>query len=187
MLKRKGITRWQELGLRIAKAVDEVMPYAKKDIRKEVVFRHIVDEIELPRRMVTKAEHDESLRSYEELKDNPDRRAGWFKRVVDRYNNQRSESPYFPMELHVIRLSDIAIASNPFELFLDFGVRIEARSKAAMTLITQLSCDTGGYLPTAKAVAGGHYSATVQSNNVGPEGGQVLVDETVKRINEMWE
>ena len=187
MLKRKGITRWQELGLRITKAVDEVMPYAKKDIRRKVVFRHIVDEIELPRRMVTKQEHDESLRSYEKLKDNPDRRSGWFKRVVDRYNNQQSESPYFPMELHVIRLSDIAIATNPFELFLDFGVRMEARSKAAMTLIVQLSCGSGGYLPTAKAVAGGHYSATVQSNNVGPEGGQVLVDQTVKRINEMWE
>jgi len=188
MLKRKGLTSWQELGLRVAKAVDEVMPYAKKDIRRKVVFRHIVEEIGLPRRMVTKAEHDESLQNYEKWKDKQsDQRAGWFKRVVDRYNNQQSESPHFPMELHVIRLCDIAIASNPFELFLDFGVRMEARSKAVMTLIVQLSCDYSGYLPTAKAVAGGHYSATVQSNNVGPEGGQVLVDETVKRINEMWE
>ncbi|MHC4621443.1 MAG: hypothetical protein ACYTEQ_27185, partial [Planctomycetota bacterium] len=52
MLKRKGITNWQEAGLRIARAVDEVMPYAKKDIRKKVVFRHMVDDIELPRRML---------------------------------------------------------------------------------------------------------------------------------------
>jgi len=41
-----------------------------------------------------------------------------------------------------------------------------------------------GYLPTATAVAGGGYSADKFS--VGPEGGQVLVEETVKGLNELW-
>jgi hypothetical protein len=30
------------------------------------------------------------------------------------------------------------------------------------------------------------YSATVMSNTVGPEGGQVLVDRTVEAIQELW-
>jgi hypothetical protein len=40
-------------------------------------------------------------------------------------------------------------------------------------------------LPTAKAVQGGHYSA--DKFIVGPEGGRTLIDETVRRINQMWE
>jgi hypothetical protein len=45
---------------------------------------------------------------------------------------------------------------------------------------------TGGYLPTQRALDGGHYSALIKSNWVGPEGGQMLVDETVAKINEMF-
>jgi hypothetical protein len=90
-----------------------------------------------------------------------------------------------PAELHVLRLGDVAVATNPFELYLDYGVRMKARSKAVLTFVVQLSGQTSGYLPTAKAVAGGGYSA--DKYIVGPEGGQVLVEETVKRINAMWE
>jgi hypothetical protein len=32
----------------------------------------------------------------------------------------------------------------------------------------------------------GGYSGEVNSNLVGPEGGQVLVDRTVERINALW-
>ncbi len=90
-----------------------------------------------------------------------------------------------PIEFHVIRLGDIALATNPFELYLDYGIRIEARSRATLTFLVQLSCQHSGYLPTAKAIRGGGYSA--DKFVVGPEGGQVLVDETVKRINAMWD
>jgi hypothetical protein len=90
-----------------------------------------------------------------------------------------------PIEFHVIRLGNIALATNPFELYLDYGVRIKARSKAVLTFVVQLSCQESGYLPTEKAIRGGGYSA--DKFVVGPAGGQVLVDETVKRINAMWE
>jgi hypothetical protein len=89
-----------------------------------------------------------------------------------------------PAEFHVIRLGDIAIATNPFELFTDYGVLMKARSKAVLTLLVQLSCQHSGYLPTERAAKGGGYSA--DNYLVGPEGGYKLVDETVRRINEMW-
>jgi hypothetical protein len=90
-----------------------------------------------------------------------------------------------PIEFHVIRLGDIALATNPFEMYLDYGIRIKARSKAVLTFMVQLSCQASGYLPTKKAIRGGGYSA--DKFIVGPAGGQVLVDETVKRINAMWD
>ena len=90
-----------------------------------------------------------------------------------------------PAEIHVIRLGDIAIATNPFELFLDYGMLIKARSKAILTFIVELSCQHSGYLPTPAAIKGGGYSA--DNYLVGPEGGYKLVDETVKQINGLWE
>ncbi|MFH1719804.1 MAG: hypothetical protein ABIF19_20825 [Planctomycetota bacterium] len=90
-----------------------------------------------------------------------------------------------PIEFHVIRLGDIAIATNPFELYLDYGVRIKSRSPATMTMLVQLSCQHSGYLPTEKAVQGGGYSA--DKYTVGPEGGQTLVNETLKHINALWQ
>lgn len=89
-----------------------------------------------------------------------------------------------PTEFHVLRLGDLALATNPFELYLDYATRMEARSRAVQTLLVELSCAGSGYLPTARAVKGGGYSA--DKYLVGPEGGQVLVEETVKRINELW-
>lgn len=94
----------------------------------------------------------------------------------------------FPIELHVIRLGDSALATNPFELFVDYGFRIESRSNANTTFLVELSGgDYGGYLPTKKAIEGkGYRGYSALVNNVGFEGGQMLVDETVNTINKLF-
>ncbi len=92
--------------------------------------------------------------------------------------------PVRPVEVHLLRLGDVAMATNPFELFLDYGIRMKARSKAVLTLLVQLAGQDCGYLPTERAVKGGGYSA--ENYLVSPEGGQVLVDETVRHLNALW-
>jgi hypothetical protein len=76
--------------------------------------------------------------------------------------------------------------TNPFELFLDYGQMIYARSRAKRTFLVQFACDAGGYLPTARAVAAGGYSALIINGLVGPEGGRMLVDATVNAIDRLW-
>lgn len=100
------------------------------------------------------------------------------------YNEARWMPSQVPVELHVLRLGDVAMATNPFELFLDYGDQIKGRSKAVLTFISQLTCDHHGYLPTRRAVAGGDYSAV--NHTVGPKGGRVLVDASVEAINSLW-
>jgi hypothetical protein len=92
--------------------------------------------------------------------------------------------PVNPAEFHVLRLGDIAVVTNPFELFTDYGIWMQARSKAILTFVVQTSCHHSGYLPTARAVRGGGYSA--DQYLVGPEGGRVFVDESVTRVNALW-
>lgn len=94
-----------------------------------------------------------------------------------------TDSPH-PVEVHVLRLGEVALATSPFELFMDYATRIEARSPAPLTMQAQLTCACIGYLPTSRAVQGGGYSA--DKFIVGPVGGQLLVDETVKRINALF-
>ena len=89
------------------------------------------------------------------------------------------------MELHVLRLGDVAIASNHFELFTQYGIQMKAKSRALHTFVIQLA-GPGTYVPTPFAAAGGGYSAIVPSNEVGPEGGQLLVDETVAVVNGLF-
>lgn len=178
MLKRKGITRRQEIGRRIANAIDEVFPYVQDNIKYEAFFSHIHDEISLPIRKVSK---EEAQRSEQLAIDDPDKGA-WHRRIIDRYNKQ-DENPYYPVKVNVLRLGDVVFATNPFELFLDFGLRIKARNDAVLTFIVQLANGGGTYLPTTKAEVGGGYSAIVQSNSVGSEGGQVLVEKTLEMIN----
>ncbi len=104
--------------------------------------------------------------------------------VLLRNHDNQDKKPCYRMELHVMRIGDVAFATNPFELYADYGFRITGRSRAKQTFIIQLCCDYGDYLPTQRGMTGGQYSALVSI--VGPAGGQVMVDETVKIINEMW-
>ena len=105
-------------------------------------------------------------------------------RVLDRFELQKTQ-PVVPFEVHVIRLGDMAIATNPFELYMDFGVRIKARSKAVQTFVVQLA-GAGSYVPTERSVAGGAYGAIPESTEVGPEGGRELVEKTLKLLDSLW-
>ena len=186
MRQLRGLTRLQEIARRISRAVEEAYDVARKDIRSDVPLLHKVEQIQLPVRKVTEEEMAHAQGRVEALsKDSLNwRRRVWHQKVVDRYQRQKT-NPHFDVELHIIRLGDVALATNPFELFTDFGIQIKARSKAIQTFVIQLT-GVGGYIPTEKAVRGGDYSAIVESNQVGPEGGQVLVDRTVERINSLW-
>jgi hypothetical protein len=98
----------------------------------------------------------------------------------------RQRDPHFAMELHVLRLGDTVFATNPFELFLDYGQRIKARSPAAQTFVVQLAGGRGGYLPSERAVQGGGYGALPVNGMVGPEGGRALVEATLREIGNLW-
>lgn len=188
----RGLSEREEIARRIADTVDDLLPLAAKNIAHDAPLGHHVEGLRLAPRTIAQWEVDRANAQIAELKeDNPEPGStawGQIKRqekVQQRFDTQDSVEPY-PMELHVLRIGDIALATNPFELYLDFGLRIKARSPAPQTIVTQLTCGVGGYLPTARAVQGGHYGAEPMSNNVGPEGGQELVERTVGVMVGQW-
>ena len=155
MSDRKGFSRRQEIAERIADGIDQVFEASKKSIRTQAVFAHQNRPVELPTQEEDPAKPLYTL--YESVK---------------------------PAEIHLLRLDDVTMATNPFELYLEYGIRIKARSPSTATFLIQLSCGSDGYLPTVEAVRGGGYSA--DRNYVGPEGGLILVEETLKGLNEFY-
>ena len=89
-----------------------------------------------------------------------------------------------PVEVHAIRLGDVGFVTNPFELYLDYGIQIKGRSPAVQTFVVQLA-GPGSYLPTARAMESGGYGTT--SGEVGPEGGSKLVEWSVNTLERLWQ
>jgi hypothetical protein len=190
MRKLRGdIPRIDEVAALIVRAWEEALEGARQDKQGDPALAHTVKTIQLPYRKVTILERAEAMTEAAKFKDDPAQRwnHGWNQRVVDRFEAQKNgtQEPY-DMELHALRLGDCAIASNPFELYTDFGIQMKARSPAVQTFVIQLA-GPGTYLPTERAVRHGGYGAVIQSSQIGPEGGQVLVEETLAALRNLWE
>ncbi len=196
MRRLRGLERLDEIARRVVAAVDDIYAVVKDDRHADVPLVHQVATIKLPMRVVTEAEFAEAKAGCDQAAariekdpkatDSELRRLQWYEETVERFEKQKADpNPVLEMEMHVVRIGDAVICTNQFELFADYGIQIKGRSKAEQTFVVQL-VGPGTYLPTARAVAGGHYSAIVHSNLVGPEGGQVLVDKTVELIDSLW-
>ncbi len=187
MRTARGLTQCGEIARRIVNAVGEAYEVAQSDIHDDdVPLIHLVKDVELPRRLVTDAEYATAKANTAKYAADPVqlRRYRYYHDVVALYESQ-DENPYYSMELHALRIGDIAVATNPFELFTQYGIQMQARSDAEQTFVIQLCNGRGIYLPTPEAVSHGGYSALVYDNLVSPAGGRMLVDRSVEEINKL--
>ena len=188
MFDVKGCTL---VGRRIATeilwALEDVNTYIS-----DAEFEHRSQRLTLPLRRVTIAQRDAAIKAVHDfIKENgktvnymDSARLHVHCGTIARYELQQRRYTV-DIEVHFLRLGSIAFATNPYELFLDYGNKIRSASRASQTFLIQLSCGAWGYLPTKKAEEGGHYSAYVSSGSVGHEGGDLLVRTSVQQINEM--
>jgi len=189
MRRLRGLSRLDEIASRIVAGWNEALAGAAQEKLADIPLEHHVDRVILPRRTVSEREYELAREKIAELSADASRNATllwWHGGVVQRYERQRSgDDAPFTTEVHVVRIGDVAVATNQFELFTDFGIAMKARSPALQTFVIQLA-GPGSYLPSARAARGGGYSAIAESNEVGPEAGQVLVDHTVGRISGLF-
>ena len=194
-----GDSEMNEIARRIDRAVADAYSCAEKDKKSDIQFAHHFEIIELPPRLVSEEEYQQAKRNCDSFKqalvDHPEKSPaevafmaiGWYGQVVARYEKQQAgKMEDFPANVHVIRLGDLVLATNQFELFADYGMRIKARSPATATFVIDLADGDGAYMPTDKAIRAGGYSAVVESDPVSAEGGQRLVNETLRIINDLW-
>ena len=194
----RQLDEMQEITRKIDRAVVDTWEAVRKTASADVPLAHRVETLQLPMRKVTEQEYRaakaECAAIDAAVKANSDKApaevdwmaGGWHGGVVKRYEAQQKDADVrYSSPVHVVRLGDTAILTNQFELFTDYGVQMKSRSPAVQTFVIQL-VGNGSYLPTERAVRGGGYSAVIQSTQVGPEGGQVLVDETLRMIDGLF-
>lgn len=187
---------------KLARAFDEGYSWAKSEKLTEMPIRHVSKAVSLERWKVTEQQYIEAKESYENLMagsyqctDDPKkdfevntRRSSEMTRcesVIARYENTAKTQQ---TQVHVLKLGDVAFATCPFELYIDFQHRIQARSPFTQTFFVQLTAsevgDTG-YLATERAAANKGYSAISFSCHVSPAGGHTMVEEILKTMEEI--
>ena len=198
-LKRKAdpsmfdLDGMRKAGKRIAKEVIDVYEEGLDEPQTDIELIHHVHNMQLPLRRATLTDVRNAERNIREfVADHPGdvnyNDVAWMQvnlGVILRAQLQETVET-IDTEVHVIRLGSVAFATNPFELFLDYGNQIKARAKCEQTFLIQLANGAEGYLPTEKAERHGHYSAFIASGQVGHAGGELLVRETLKDINSLF-
>ena len=190
---------------RIVTGIKDVYSWAKKDIHTHIPVGHIGKGVQLERRKVTAEEAEYARKNLEQLGEyfeaaeqlegeEKSKRLSHLqsierrnKRAIERYEEKLDEEP-FPMDLHVVRIGDIAFATNRFEYYTDFMHRIQARSPFIQTFAVQLAGGTGGtgsYLPVERAQLNKGYGSSMFCNTVGYQGGQQIVEHTLELLQEL--
>lgn len=183
----------RKAGKRVATEIIDIYHDGLGDMQEDPELIHQVHTMQLPLRRATLKEIDnarKAIREYLRDKDGDvdfnDLAALQVHLGILQRAELQEKTDIIETEVHILKLGTVAIATNPFELFLDYGNQIRARSHAEQTFLIQLANGDEGYLPTEKAENGGHYSAFISSGQCGHAGGDLLVRKTLKNINELF-
>jgi hypothetical protein len=130
----------------------------------------------------TQASIDVPMRQWDAWADLSEFKGG----MLDFFEKSRADWPRLlqeanpvPVPVHVLRLGDAAICTNPAELYVQFGLAIKKDSPARVTLVAQLTNGYCGYVPTPEAIRHGGYSATSASHTrLVAEAGWMMVENT---------
>lgn len=199
MRQRRGLTERREIAARVADEVERALA-CTKPMGNDIPFVLRTKKVGLTRLVVTQEQRDWAEKARQDAIQNGKDPMSWWparlKHVADSFEHPGKAGP-FDIEIHALRLGDLGLVTNPFELYLDYGLRIKARSPAPQTMTVQLAAGIAGnylpidgglgwYLPTAKALGGGSYGAMPAVACVGPEGGQELVEASLIELNALF-
>ena len=202
----KAMAERRDIAERIVQAVKEIYSWSKKEILTDPVLKHKMELVPIHKRLITDEEVQMFRDNLQKLQDLEPRQEGMTDKeyrvamsryqkdvgrntgALARYEQEKTEDPYLHTVVHVVQVGEVAFASNRFEMYQDYMHRIQARSPFTQTFVVQLASFEGGrYLPTERGVFNKGYSASIFCNLAGFEGGQELVEGTLRMLNEIKE
>jgi hypothetical protein len=100
---------------------------------------------------------------------------------------KKREKPSYPYFFTGIRIGDdVAIVTNPDELFCGIGISIKKRSPFKHTMVAEQTNGAYGYVPTAKAFAGGSYETWFGEHScLTIRAGEIIEKESLDILNRL--
>ncbi len=97
------------------------------------------------------------------------------------------ESPVDTLPVHSIRIGDVALITQPCELYCQFALDIKRRSPAPITAVVGLADGYCGYCPTIYGILGGGYSGEpIYWTRLEPHAGYKIVESAGRMVNSLW-
>jgi hypothetical protein len=111
----------------------------------------------------------------------------------ERYRKEKDlwgDLPPDKNEIHLNSISigdDIAIVTNPCELFCEFGLEIKKSSPFRYTMIAELTNGCCGYVPTKQAFTEGGYEVRKEkgSSHLDINAGDAIVESSIRLLHEL--
>lgn len=181
-----GEKRVREAGRLLA---DETLRLVRKiPVTGKAVLRHAVKDIAMPVRLPTSAE----LAVARRIRKMGEKKAGRWDYIFNvdgvlRLYQQFRRKPVDTVPVHVVRIGDFAVVTNPCELYCQFGLDIKRRSHAAVTAVSELTGGYSGYCPTIPAIMGGGYSGQAMHwCRLEHFAGHRIVETSAQLLNKVW-
>ena len=179
--------RLAEMGMCLANETLRLVRQAERVT--DPVLRHTYEDVPVGLRMPTPDEvaHAESIEALGEEK------AVRWEYVFSvagilRLWRELKDVPTQPLAVHAVRVGDLAIATNPCELYCQFGLDTKRRSPAGVTMVSQLTDGFAGYCPTLYGVIGGGYSGqAIYWTRLEERAGYKLVDAATRLTHGLWQ
>ena len=94
---------------------------------------------------------------------------------------------HFEYEIRAFRIGEVALLALTGEPFVEGQLRIKERSPAPYTFVAHMSNGYVGYVPTAEAIQrGGFETNTSHWSKLVPEALDLIVEESVALLGELW-
>ncbi|MCD6408003.1 hypothetical protein J7L87_03020 [bacterium] len=177
--------RLKEVGTLLA---GETMRIIGNSERKEnLTIDTVFEELEVSVRIPSEEEIEEARKVVEDGVEKSGRWDFVLKESVLKLYEEFKDNPFEKLPLHVVRIGELAIATNPCEFYCQFGLDIKRRSPFPITIISQLTNGWSGYCPTIYGYLGGGYSGeTIYWTRLEPFAGYKIVDKTCNLLYKLW-
>ena len=97
------------------------------------------------------------------------------------------EQPVDTIPVHAVRIGDVGLATQPCELYCQFGLDIKRRSPTPLTAVCGVADGYAGYCPTVSGILGGGYSGEpIHWCRLETEAGYRITDAAARLLHELW-
>jgi len=98
-----------------------------------------------------------------------------------------SINPVDILPIHAVRIGELAIVTQPCELYCQFGLDIKQRSPVSSTMVVGLTEGYKGYVPTIYGVLGGGYTGVpIYHCRLEPYTGYKIVESASRLLYNLW-